>query len=207
MKNLAIARRYAKALMLIGKDDGQTETYRKELEGVTELIAEQGKLAETIANPLFDLEARKKVFHAVLAAVLFLILRKPMSQALKGRIQGIKQQLEDLEQKKKAAEKSLAECKERIALLNKEAERLVEEYIRQGEEAKARIMKEAEASAEKLKEQASKNIEHEFEQAKGKLQAEIVEQALAKAEQVIAKKITDNDQTKLVDEYLEKVVA
>jgi F-type H+-transporting ATPase subunit b len=144
---------------------------------------------------------------AVLAAVLFFVLRKPMSQALNGRIQGIKQQLADLESKKKAAEKSLAECNEKMALLNKEAERLVEEYIRQGEEAKTRIMKEAEASADKLKEQARKNIENEFEQAKNKLQTEIVEQALAKAEQMITKKITEKDQTKLVDEYLEKVVA
>lgn len=144
---------------------------------------------------------------AVLAAVLFFVLRKPLSQALNGRIQGIKQQLADLENKKKVAEKNLAECNEKLALLNKEAERLVDEYIRQGEEAKARILKEAEASAEKLKEQAHKNIEHEFEQAKSKLQSEIVEQALAKAEQMITKKITDKDQTRLVDEYLEKVVA
>jgi F-type H+-transporting ATPase subunit delta len=28
MKNLIIARRYAKALLLIGKEDGQAETYR-----------------------------------------------------------------------------------------------------------------------------------------------------------------------------------
>ncbi|MEJ2661042.1 MAG: ATP synthase F1 subunit delta [Desulfobacteraceae bacterium] len=34
MKNLAIARRYAKALLLIGKEDGNTETYRTELNGV-----------------------------------------------------------------------------------------------------------------------------------------------------------------------------
>ncbi|MBW2517315.1 MAG: F0F1 ATP synthase subunit delta, partial [Deltaproteobacteria bacterium] len=31
MKNLAVARRYAKALLLIGKEDGQTDSYRKEL--------------------------------------------------------------------------------------------------------------------------------------------------------------------------------
>jgi len=28
MKNLAIARRYAKALLLIGKEDGKAESYR-----------------------------------------------------------------------------------------------------------------------------------------------------------------------------------
>jgi phenylacetate-coenzyme A ligase PaaK-like adenylate-forming protein len=42
--------------------------------------------------------------------------------------------------------------------------------VKQGEDAKVRILKEAEAAAEKLKEQASKNIEHEFLQAKAELQ-------------------------------------
>ena len=33
MKNLAIARRYAKALLLIGKEDNKVDIYRQELEG------------------------------------------------------------------------------------------------------------------------------------------------------------------------------
>jgi F-type H+-transporting ATPase subunit b len=143
----------------------------------------------------------------VLVVALFLVLRKPVSQALSGRIQGIKSQLEDLEARKKAAEKSLSEYNRKLALLDKEAEQLVAEYTRQGEEAKARILKEAELMAEKLKEQARKNIDHEFENAKATLQAEIVEKALKKAEQLIREKITADDQNKLVDEYLEKVVA
>lgn len=143
----------------------------------------------------------------VLVVALFIVLRKPVSQALSGRIQGIKDQLEDLEAKKKAAEKSLSDYNEKLASLDKEAEQIVAEYTRQGEEAKARILKEAESMSEKLKDQARKNIEHEFEQAKAKLQAEIVEKALEKAEQVIVAKITAKDQDKLVDEYLDKVVA
>ena len=45
MKNLAIARRYAKALLLIGKEDGQTETYRTELAGFSEMIEKNQTLA------------------------------------------------------------------------------------------------------------------------------------------------------------------
>ena len=81
------------------------------------------------------------------------------------------------------------------------------EYARQGEEAKARILKEAQSAADKLKEQAHKNIANEFEQAKLTLQAEIVEKALAKAETLIKDQISAKDQDRLVDEYLEKVVA
>ena len=144
---------------------------------------------------------------AVLAIGLFLVLKKPVSQALGGRIQGIKEQLAELEEKKKAAEAKLAEYDAKMAELDNEAETMLAEYVKQGEDAKARILKEAENAAEKLKEQASKNIEHEFLQAKAELKAEIVEKALAKAEAIIKEKINSEDQEKLVDEYLEKVVA
>ena len=66
MKNLAIARRYAKALLLIGKEDGQTEQYRQELDGVANLLEQQKELADTIANPLYNAEERKKVFQGVI---------------------------------------------------------------------------------------------------------------------------------------------
>jgi F-type H+-transporting ATPase subunit b len=144
---------------------------------------------------------------AVLAIGLFLILKKPVAQALGGRIQGIRAQLEELEAQKKAAEAKLVQYDAKMAELDKEAEALLAEYVKQGEDAKARILKEAEAAAEKLKEQASKNIEYEFLQAKEELKAQIVEKALAKAEVIIKEKINSEDQEKLVDEYLEKVVA
>jgi F-type H+-transporting ATPase subunit b len=144
---------------------------------------------------------------AVLAIGLFLVLKKPVSQALSGRIQGIKEELEDLEEKKKAAEAKLVEYDAKMATLDQEAKKMLDEYAKQGEAAKARILEEAEAAAEKLKEQASRNIEAEFMQAKAELKAEIVEKALAKAEAIIKEKISSDDQEKLVEEYLEKVVA
>ncbi len=149
----------------------------------------------------------KVMNFAVLAIGLFLLLRKPTAQALNSRIKGIKDQLDELETKKKAAEKQLAEYNRKFTQLEQEAEKLIEDYIRQGNEAKARIIDEAKKAAEKLEEQAQRNIEHEFKQAKVKLQEEILDKALVKTEEIIKNKITAQDQEKLVDEYLEKVVA
>ena len=143
----------------------------------------------------------------VLVAALFFILRKPVSTALGSRIDGIKKQLADLEGQKEAAEKKLAEYSDKLSELEKEAENIVADYIKQGNEAKARILKEAEASAEKLQAQARRNIEYEFDQTKKQLQAEILEKSLAKAEEIIKEKISADDQNRLVDEYLEKVEA
>jgi len=66
VKNLAIARRYAKALLLIGKEDGQAETYRAELEGLTGLIAVEKGLELAICNPLYDSAGRRNVLKAVI---------------------------------------------------------------------------------------------------------------------------------------------
>jgi len=66
MKNLAIARRYAKALLLIGKEDGQTETYRDELVGFSEVIEKHAELEQAINNPLYSADGRKKVLESIL---------------------------------------------------------------------------------------------------------------------------------------------
>jgi len=143
----------------------------------------------------------------VLAAALFFLLRKPVSQSLAGRIKGIKDQLSALESKKESAEKQLVEYDKRLSLLDQEAKKIVDEYIRQGNEARVKILREAEAAVEKLNEQAQKTIEYEFKKEKMKLQEEIFKKALVKAEGIIREKISSEDQNRLVDEYIEKVVA
>jgi F-type H+-transporting ATPase subunit b len=143
----------------------------------------------------------------VLAGILIFVLRKPVAEALGSRIEGIKAQLADLEAQKEEAEKKLAAYNEKLSQLEKEAEKIVSDYIQQGNQAKARIIQEAEAAAAKLQSQARRNIEHEFERAKQQLQEEILEKSLAKAEDIIKGKITAKDQDRLVDEYLAKVVS
>ncbi|MDX2496755.1 MAG: ATP synthase F0 subunit B, partial [Desulfobacterales bacterium] len=140
----------------------------------------------------------KVMNFSVLAIGLFFLLRKPTSQALNSRIKGIKDQLDELETKKKAAEKQLAEYNEKFSQLEQETQKLVEDYIRQGNEAKARIIDEAKKAAEKLEEQARRNIDHEFKQAKLELQQEVLEKALEKSEEILTNKITAKDQEKLV---------
>ncbi|MBW1743919.1 MAG: F0F1 ATP synthase subunit delta [Deltaproteobacteria bacterium] len=65
MISLKIARRYAKALLAIGKEDGQAETYKEELAGFVTLLDEQQELDKAISNPLYDKEGRKRVLQTV----------------------------------------------------------------------------------------------------------------------------------------------
>jgi len=87
-----IARRYAKALLAIGREDGQAENYKEELEGVAKVFEEQKELADAISNPLYAAEGRKKVLNVVVEK---LDLSKVMGSFVlllfdKGRIQYLK---------------------------------------------------------------------------------------------------------------------
>ncbi len=144
---------------------------------------------------------------AVLAIGLFFLLRKPASQALNARIEGIRDELNDLEARKEKAEKELAEYNQKLSLLDQEAEKIVAEYERQGEQARERILEEARSTAQRLEEQAQRNIENEFQRVRRQVQGEVIEKALAKAEEMLKTNISGDDQSRLVDEYLEKVVA
>lgn len=93
MKYLAIARRYAKALLILGKEDGQAQTYREELKNFVQLLESEKYLEEVISNPLYTAENRKKVLKSiieklelspVMASFLLLVFDK-------GRIRYIKE--------------------------------------------------------------------------------------------------------------------
>ena len=66
MKNQTIARRYAKALLLIGKEDGQAEAYRKELVSLSELLEKEKELERVISNPLYDISSRRKLLEIII---------------------------------------------------------------------------------------------------------------------------------------------
>ncbi len=92
MINERIARRYAKALLSIGREDGKAETYKEELAGFAALLEEHEELEQAISNPLYDAESRKKVVVAVvkktapsktMASFLFLLFDKGRIQYLR----------------------------------------------------------------------------------------------------------------------------
>jgi len=88
MKNLAVSRRYAKALILIGKEDGLAEQYNEELGAVAGLFDTQEGFEKALTNPLFNKNDRKKVLEAVLAALDLSAIMKSFLILLfnKGRI-------------------------------------------------------------------------------------------------------------------------
>ncbi len=170
------------------------------------LLASAGTVFAAEEGGWMATDTYRVINFAVLAGILVFLLRKPVKQFFGDRIRVIREQLEDLENQKQAAEKKLEEYNERLAALSRESEKIIEDYRRQGENLKDQILREAETASGKLEEQAKKNIEREFAQAKLHLETEVFDRAVEKAEEKLKRITTPDDQEKLVQEYLDKVV-
>ena len=160
-----------------------------------------------VHNSWLTTDTWKTVNFGILAAIGFFIAKKPVAEFFSSRKKGIEDEINELEQKKEDAQKKLLEYQTKFKNLDQESKEIVENYIQQGEEAKKRIIAEAEAQADKLEEMAKRSIEQEFKTAKARLQKEIAAKAIEKASEVIKASISADDQEKLVDQYLKKVVA
>ncbi|MFO7910955.1 MAG: F0F1 ATP synthase subunit B [Desulfotignum sp.] len=160
-----------------------------------------------VHNDWLVIDTWKTLNFAVLAIALFFLGRKPAKNFFSSRRKQISDEIKDLEQKKAVAEKQLAEYETRFKNLDQESEKIIADYIKQGEKAKERIIAQAEAQAAKLEDMAKRNIEQEFKAARLQLQQEIAGLAIEQAEAVIRESISSDDQDKLVDDYLKKVVA
>ncbi|MBI4774860.1 MAG: ATP synthase F1 subunit delta [Deltaproteobacteria bacterium] len=66
MSSKAIARRYARALLAIGKEDGHYLKYGEELNDFATFLKENKQVVDSLTNPLYNLHNRKKVLEFVL---------------------------------------------------------------------------------------------------------------------------------------------
>jgi len=144
------------------------------------------------------------------AVLLFLLVKfaaKPIGSGLAGRRKAIKDEIEELEAKKVAAEKSYREFEQKLATVEKDIDKVVDRAIAQAEVEKAKIIEKAEQAAADIKRQAEMVIQKEIMEARRTLKNEVAEQAAVLAEELIVKNLTAEDQVKIVEDYLDKVGA
>lgn len=160
--------------------------------------------AEHKGLPWEDFIYRCINFGILLTAVI-LILRKPLSSALKGRVDGIKEELADLEAKREEARREYAMIEKRLADAVGERDAILAEFRQQGEREYQKILDNAKLLAERIKSQAQFTIEQETTLAKAELRKEVAELSANVAEDLLKQNINAEDQARLVGEYLAKV--
>jgi len=149
------------------------------------------------------------LWHAVnlllLVAVLVYVGRKPLREFFTGRRREIEANLQ-----RSAA--LLAEAESRLGEWNRRMQRLDDEIaeIREGARQRAasereRILADAAAAAERVRRDAAAAIEQETRRARAELRSEATALALDLAGDLLRQRMTAEDRTRLVDEFIQKV--
>jgi F-type H+-transporting ATPase subunit b len=148
-----------------------------------------------------------RVFNfTVFAAIMLKLTVKPIKQFFASRKEEIATTLDSLEKQKMAAQKALKAAKAELAAVEAQREGIIEQFIAEGEAEKEKILKKAEMAAERIKEMAQLTIDAEVRKSAEALKREIVEAAVQLGEQLLKDNIMPDDQQRLVDDYVTKVV-
>lgn len=152
-----------------------------------------------------DLLARFINF-ALLVIILFVVLKKAnIKGLLESRRQELRKRMETLRTAKEEAERKYREMEERMREFEKSRQGILERFRAEGLAEKQRLILEAEERVRQILEQAEGTIRRETEAASERLKKEMVGLAAQHAEKIIAREMTDQDQDRLVTEFIEKV--
>lgn len=149
----------------------------------------------------------RTVNFLALLIVLVKLLGRPVMNALGSRQERIAGELADLDRRRDEAEAAHTAFTVKLAGMEKEMERVIEQAVSQAQIEKERILAEAERAAEDIRRQAQAAVQGEMEEARRRLREEIAEEAAKMAEELIKGNLTAADQTAITEQYLERVGA
>ena len=141
----------------------------------------------------------------IMVGILWYFLAKPLKNGLSGRTKDIEKNLAAAEQAKKEAEAKFAEYDRKLTQATEEIAEIGDAIRREGELEKQKIIQNAKAAAEKIEKDAEAAVNLEIAKAKEQLQREAVQLAVALAEDLLKKNFNNDDDARLIDEYVKKV--
>jgi len=138
-------------------------------------------------------------------AILVYFLRKPLKKGLAGRSEEIEKALAEAKQVKEEAEAKFAEYDRKLDQATEEIAEISDAIRREGELEKQKIIENAKQMAIKIEQNAEKAAEMEIAKARRELQKEASKLAVEMAKTMLEQNFTKDDDTRLIDEYMQKV--
>jgi F-type H+-transporting ATPase subunit b len=145
------------------------------------------------------------VNFAVMAGLIGYFVSKPIRNGLQNRRAEIEKTLADAAAARDAAEAKAREYQEKLAKAAAEIDGIYAAIRREGELERDRILASAREMAAKIEQEADAKAAGAVARARLELRAEAARLAVELAEELLAKNVTDADQKRLVDEYMQKV--
>ncbi len=150
--------------------------------------------------------AYRTVAVVIVAVILVKLLRKPAANFLTSRREEIQRLLSELDAKTSEARAEFSEARAKLASLEEDTRKIVDELIAEGEAEREKIIAAAHREAEYIQQQAQVAIQQEIQAARDSLKDEVAELSVAAAQDIIQKQMQAEDQQRLVREFMTKVV-
>jgi F-type H+-transporting ATPase subunit b len=147
----------------------------------------------------------KIINFVVLVGGLVFVLYKPLRRYLEKRSHEVQAMIAEAREARQSAEKKLEEARQRMESLEKEVIKMKEDAEREGLKEKERIRALAQKEAERVRLFAEQEISLFLNAGIQELKEYTAELAASLAETRIKEKITDEDQSALVDKSIEKL--
>jgi ATP synthase F0 subunit b len=141
----------------------------------------------------------------IFVGLFIYILRRPVSEAMRARREGIRRDLMRAQEERNAALAKLEEVETRLARLDAEVASVRQQSEREATEERERIRKSTEEETRKLREQAQREIESAGKAARQELREFAAEQSVRLAEDMIRRDIKPEDDARLVSLRVEEL--
>ena len=142
----------------------------------------------------------------ILMALLWKLLADTIRKYFVGRKEELAQMIEEADKAKSDADTQYADIQQKLKNVEKDIQDIKNAIMGELEGEKARIIEEGKVSAERIIQQAKWTAEQEVVKVKKELKEHVVEMAGDMASGMITNSMTPDDQKRILEEYLNKVV-
>ncbi|WP_028125058.1 F0F1 ATP synthase subunit B [Eremococcus coleocola] len=151
--------------------------------------------------------------HALMTLISFLILIfcvhrfawTPLMNVLDQRKRLITKELNEGHDLKAASEKANKEAQAKLTQSRVEANKIVNDAKKQGEELKIRLKQEANQDIDAMKAQAQRRIERERQEVLAEMEDTIASVSVEIAEKIIKHEINEDDHRRLINDFIHRL--
>ncbi|MEO6713181.1 MAG: F0F1 ATP synthase subunit B [Mycobacteriales bacterium] len=169
------------------------------------VAAAEGEDPFSPVKPHWNELAWSAVFFFVLLAILYRVAWPKLQAALAARQAAIAGNIEEAESIKAQADGVLAEYRAKLADAQTEAQRIIEEGRRTGEQVVADARQRADTEAQQLVTRAQADIAAERDRAITALRSELASLSIELASRVVGKSLDTPAQRALIDSYIDEL--
>lgn len=162
-----------------------------------------GRIEPYLNYPGF--EAWRFLNLSIFVLIMFLLLRKPLSNAFKEKRDSIRADLIRLEKEKKAATALLTAAEEKLATIEDEQKTIIEDAQAEADAELARIEGETENDIRRVQDQAATELSRKTEQVQVQLRRFSAEESIRLAEEKIRSAMTAEADARLVKANIESI--